>query len=214
VLSGFRGWLLGRALEVGAGIGNFTRWLAEEVDQVVAIEPDPIMSAALDSLELPNVEVRAIPVDQLDPDGDGFDCAVLINVLEHLVDERGVLEGLREVLRPGAHLCMFVPAHSLLYGPLDRRYGHLRRYTVGRVRELLTEAGYTVCFARYFNPLGAVGWLLVVRLGRRLRLSRRMVLVAERVGVPVGRLLEKLGPPPFGQSVMAVARVPRASPDP
>jgi SAM-dependent methyltransferase len=194
--------LRGELLEVGAGIGNFTRWLAPLASRVVALEPDQAMCEELRALGLPNVEVVPQPVEAL-RGGERFDSVVMFNVLEHIRDEPGVLRVLLEQLRPGGSVNLLVPAHARLFGTLDRRYGHFRRYTKDGVRRLLRAAGFDQVRASYFNPVGAVGWFVAGRILRMRRLSPSAVRLSDAVAVPVGRLLERLGRAPFGQSVVA-----------
>lgn len=199
--------LRGDVVEVGAGNGNFTRWLAPEARHVTVAEPDVEMCAEIEALGLSGVEVLPARVEALQG-ARAFDAVAMFNVLEHIEDDVEALRATRGVLREGGVLLLLVPAHPLLYGTFDRRYGHHRRYTKRAVAEALTKAGYTVERCRYFNPIGALGWFAVSKILRRPRLSRLSVRIAERVAVPVGRLLERLGDPPFGQSVLAVARKP------
>lgn len=208
VLDAFAGHLRGQVLEVGAGIGNFTRWMLPRAERVVVVEPEAVMCQELAALGLPHVEVRQQCLEDFDGERGSFDAVVLYNVLEHLTDDVEALRITLGLLRPGGHACVLVPAHPALQGSLDARYGHLRRYRRAEVRSALEAAGFTDVEVRYFNPLGAVGWFLVARVARRPRLSRGAVRWSERIGVPVGRALERLFPPPFGQSVLAVGRRP------
>jgi SAM-dependent methyltransferase len=204
VIASFGSAVRGRVLEVGAGVGNFTRWLAQTADHVVVAEPDASMADDLTAAAPDNVEVRAVPIEELGGSRERFDSVVAINVLEHIEDDLSAVQVAHEVLRPGGRLCVFVPAHRVLFGSLDRRYGHLRRYTKGGTMALLQAADFHVSICRYFNPVGALGWWAVGRLARRGRLSRGSVWLSERVAVPVGRALERVTDPPFGQSVLAV----------
>jgi SAM-dependent methyltransferase len=204
VMSEFGSAIRGEVLEVGAGVGNFTRWIARRATRVVVAEPDPGMAAEVADMSLPNVQVRTIPIEELEPASERFDSVVAINVLEHIEDDQRALRIARGLLRPGGRVCLFVPAHPSLFGSLDQRYGHLRRYTVRGAAALLRSAGFRVTRCRYFNPVGALGWWLVGRVARRTRLTRSSVVLSERIAVPIGRALERVGAPPFGQSVIAV----------
>ncbi len=207
MLATFGEALRGDVLEVGAGIGNFTRWLHGVARRVVVAEPDGGMCEEIRRLGLGKVEVVTCRMEELDESAGSFDSALLVNVLEHLPQEGDALAQVARLLRRGGNVCILVPAHPMLFGSLDRRYEHLRRYTAADVGALLVRSGFTPRLVRYFNPLGAVGWLLASRLARCARLTPGMIRSAELIAVPLGKGLEKLGDPPFGQSVIAVGEM-------
>ncbi|MDQ3946909.1 MAG: class I SAM-dependent methyltransferase [Actinomycetota bacterium] len=208
LLSVFGSALSGRLLEVGPGIGNFTRWLAGSADTVVAVDPDQAMCRDVLALGQPNVRVLDTALENLAGADDSFDCVFLCNVLEHIHDDAEALRAAYSLVAPGGHVCIVVPAHPRLFGSLDRRYGHLRRYRRGDVRMALEATGFVDVSACYFNPVGAVGWFAVSRAAKRPHLTRTSVWLSEWLAVPLGRALRRVGPPPFGQSVVAMGRKP------
>lgn len=209
VLSAFEP-VSGSVIEVGAGSGNFTRWLASRADRVVAVEPHGPLADRIQALSLPNVELVRSRVESLDHEDPGFDLAVSVNVLEHIEDDEQAVRIMSRLVKPGGRIAILVPAHRLLYGKLDKRYHHVRRYSRRELADVLTRAGVAVDRVRYFNPLGAVGWLIFVRLLGRTRLTRSNIWLSERLAVPVGRALERIRFHPFGQSVVAIGRRPSA----
>ena len=208
VLSALQPHVTGTVLEVGAGIGNFTRWIARSASRLVALEPEADMAREIEGLGLRNVQVVTTPLEELAGSDWRFDSVVLINVLEHLRDDQQALLIAHRLLRPGGCAGILVPAHPTLYGSLDRTYRHLRRYTRAGVERKLKLARFQTRFVRYFNPVGAVGWLLVGRVAHRTHLNRGSIDLAERIAVPLGRVMERFGAPPFGQSVIAAAARP------
>ena len=56
------------------------------------------------------------------------------------------------------------------------------------------------------NALGALGWFVAGRILRVQSISTRTVALNERFIVPVGRRIERVIRPPFGQSLIAGAR--------
>jgi 16S rRNA A1518/A1519 N6-dimethyltransferase RsmA/KsgA/DIM1 with predicted DNA glycosylase/AP lyase activity len=55
-----------RVLEIGCGDGRLTARYSSRAASVIAIDPDAEAVAALADERLPNVDARALPVDQID----------------------------------------------------------------------------------------------------------------------------------------------------
>jgi SAM-dependent methyltransferase len=197
----------GSVVEVGAGSGNLTRFLATRASRVVAVEPHNGLADRIEKLALPGVEVVRSRVETL-AGREAFDMAVSMNVLEHIEDDEAALRSIRDLVKPGGRIAILVPAHAVLYGKLDRRYHHVRRYSRRQLSQVMSRAGIELDQVRYFNPIGAVGWLVFIRLLGRARLTRMTIRLSEWVAVPVGRALERVGFRPFGQSVIAIGRRP------
>jgi SAM-dependent methyltransferase len=160
-----------RALEVGAGIGTFSaRLLDTDTRELLLIEPEPACVTELEQRfgSDPRVQVRA----ELLPDAPSlvgregtFDLALSQNVLEHIEDDHAAVAAMARALKPGGRLMALVPAHPRLYGPLDRSFGHYRRYTRERLREITESAGLEVERLYSFNALGILGWVAKNRSG-------------------------------------------------
>lgn len=208
-------WLRGRAMEIGFGYGQYTRELARHVDRLLAVDVDP---ECLDQFQdrPPNVDVTI--ADLTDPAfaekvGVGtFDAIVCLNVLEHIDDDRGVLKQFHKALRPGGRVCLIIPAHVALYGPMDEMAGHFRRYSRPQFQERLVSAGYEVRRLSYINPLGALGWWVNAKVLKPKDLSapsvNRQILLYDRYVQPVSKLLNPLTTRLFGQSLWAVGERP------
>lgn len=104
----------GRVLEVGCGIGNMTRHIAQrpEVQSVLAVDGFASATAELESLALPKVNVQTAAADGLAlPQDRQFDTVVMCEFIEHLYpdEELRLLEALRPHLAPGAGWVVSVP---------------------------------------------------------------------------------------------------------
>ncbi len=133
-----------------------------------------------------------------------FDSVVLINVLEHIDDDVDALVDLRELLKPGGRLCVFVPAFEGLYSDFDRRIGHRRRYRRSQLVTTFDQAGLAIIDARYVNTVGALAWWLFARQLGQVPTQRWSVKLYDRVAVPVIRSLEDDRRPRFGQSLLCI----------
>lgn len=197
-----------RVLEVGAGHGTLTDRLARG-RTVTATDVSPRCVALLQEryARSENVTVVAAHVDDA-PSLGRFDAVVLVNVLEHIADDARALRSLAEALAPGGHLVVLVPALQSLYSAFDRRIGHHRRYERDELRALATATGLEVVEMRYVNLVGALAWWVLATALRLTPTRRWAALTFDRLFVPVVRRVERRWPPPFGQSLLCVARRP------
>jgi SAM-dependent methyltransferase len=82
-----------------------------------------------------------------------FDVVTAIDVIEHLQDDTRAIAELFQIVRPGGHLVVTVPAFMSLWGDHDELYGHFRRYRRRELRTKLQAAGFQVRKLSYFEPL-------------------------------------------------------------
>jgi glycosyltransferase involved in cell wall biosynthesis len=197
-----------RVLEVGAGTGLLTRFLARR-ERVLATELDPEYVDLLRRTfaDKPNVEVRPLDLARMADDGippRSFDTVVCSNVLEHIEDDGKALAAMRDVLEPGGRVVLIVPALQSLYGSIDRAIHHYRRYSRAELTDKLERIGLAVEHVSYFNMLGVPGWFLNARVLRRSSVPGVQARINDWL-VPWLRLERRFGPP-VGMSLLAVAR--------
>ena len=85
----------------------------------------------------------------------------MFDVLEHIEDDVATLRQVYTLLKPGGHMFATVPAFQFLFSADDAEAGHFRRYSLSRLTQACTEAGFTVAFASYlFAPLPPIVLLL------------------------------------------------------
>ena len=96
--------------------------------------------------------------------------------------------------------------------PVDIATGHVRRYTRRSMRVALTSAGLEVVDVRYANSLGLLCYYAFTSVLGRQPARGGTISAYDRLVVPLVRGIERVTRrPPFGQSVVAVARVPEAA---
>ena len=101
-------------------------------------------------------DARALPF------GDAsVDRIFLLDVAEHVPEDRRVFAEVRRVLKPDGVAVIHVPAHPSLWSPHDEAVHHVRRYTRRELEARLREAGLrpvilTYTFAGIFLPAIAV----------------------------------------------------------
>ena len=101
-----------RCLEVGAGAGSITQWLAAivgEQGKVVAIDLD---TQFVNRLQLPNVEIIQADIRYASLEKHSFDLVHARYVLIHISDFQVALARMLELLKPGGWLVIEEPDFS------------------------------------------------------------------------------------------------------
>jgi len=208
IIREFEPFLHGRVLEVGAGIGQTSEaiLLLPEVQELVALEPDPRFQAEF-STRLPHIRLIGGTTRELE-DGESFNSAVMVNVLEHIEDDQQELARMREILRSTAgHLCILVPARPEIFSKLDAHFGHFRRYTRPKLRDKMRLAGFEIVMLHYFNFVGYFAWWLRFKLMQGMSFDIKQVRMFDRRIFPIMHAIEsRIMRPPVGQSLIAVCR--------
>ena len=197
-----------RVLEIGCGIGNFTRLMLDR-EAIVAldVEADCVQRLQQRFPDRTNVHAFACDINSPEfPDLSSFhlDSCVCLNVLEHIEDDLAALKRMSYVLAPGGLVILITPAFPSLYGPIDKLLGHHRRYTRASMSRLAAEAGLAVKKCHYLNAIGFFGWWVNSHILKREAQSPAQIGIFDRYIVPVSSRLESLIHPPFGQSLFVV----------
>ncbi len=206
-------YLRGPVLEVGAGLGHLTtRW--RRTEPVVATDISTRCLRHLNELADEDSGLESGPYDVTQPADaphrplEGFGSAVMSNVLEHLPDDVEALRHLGNQVKTGGHVVVFVPAFECLYGRFDEMIGHHRRYRADSLTEAFYAASLEPVDVRYVNLPGWFAWLATVRLLGRVPTAEGAIGAYDRFVVPLLQRVETRVAPPFGQSLLGVARVP------
>jgi len=201
-----RPFVRGRVLEIGCGTGTYTQFLAGWVDEVIAVEIEREFAEAARQRFAGRPGVRVIEADARKlPELGRFDTVVMLDVLEHIENEVGMLAILGERLSEEGRLVLKVPALHCLYGSLDAAIGHHRRYSRSSLAAAAERAGLMLADCRPFNMAAAPGWWLNGRLLRRTHPPETQLRLYDRL-VPAFRLLDRLTGPPVGASLIASLR--------
>jgi SAM-dependent methyltransferase len=208
LLQEFTRYLNGRVLEVGAGIGQITAELLRlpDLTALASLEPDERFFTRLRS-SFPNHNAIQGTVADL-PANESWNAILNINVLEHIESDLAELRNYHRLLAANrGHLCLFVPARPEIFAPIDADFGHFRRYTRPELKTKLEAAGFELVVLRYFNFVGYFAWWFNFCLLRRRGFDVNSVRFFDRVIFPFVYSVEsRICAPPFGQSLLAVAR--------
>lgn len=140
-----------RILEVGAGTGS-NILLLQRYGAVDAIEPDDDARALASRRTGVEVKGGLLPDGVVLEDG-AYDLIVLLDVLEHIPDDRSALGALKAKLKPGGKLLLTVPAAPWMWSAHDVAHHHQRRYTAAQLRKVVEASGFRVKHVSHFNTL-------------------------------------------------------------
>lgn len=92
-------------------------------------------------------------------------------LVEHVEDDRKMLEEMYRVCRPGGYVFLLTSAYQFLWSYHDDFVHHKRRYLRSELTERVREAGFDVCKASYVNSILFPG-IAAIRLLQRLPFLR------------------------------------------
>jgi SAM-dependent methyltransferase len=209
IVASFDGAVRGKVLEVGAGIGTVaTRLLRHRVDGVTAIEPADNLFPRLEAAGAEHgfTALRCTSGELLAQARGVFDTVVYVNVLEHIADDVAEVRQAHQLCAPGGRLCVFVPAVPAIYGTLDRKSGHYRRYRKAELVANVTAGGFRVDDVRYFDVAGLVPYWLAYRVIGLQSLGGASTSLFAKVLVPISRAAQwLLRRPPIGKNLILTA---------
>lgn len=209
-------------VDIGCGSGAMLKML-DQFGDVTGLEmfEDAVAWSRSHYGGFADVELARIP-DDLPRDGR-YDIACAFDVIEHIEDDSGAVERIREAVRPGGLFVSTVPAFPSLWGDTDVLSHHWRRYRRGPYCQVLRRAGFEIDRATYFNtwlfpPAAAVRWTkrLLRRSGREPRAdldlpTGPMDRVLTRIFASERHVVTRWSFP-VGVSLLVIARRPNEEP--
>ena len=190
-------------LEVGAGIGSFTKIYLNKFNDITLTD---LGDQNLDELKKKFTNNKNIKIsNNLTKDiNNKFNTIIYLNVLEHIKDDVAEINSAVEKLNVGGHLIILVPAGSKLYGKFDKAIGHFRRYELDFFKKnkfintKLIDLYYLDCFG-YF--LYMVNQLI---FKKEVYPSKFKIFIWDKFFTPITILIDFLFKYKFGKNIMCV----------
>lgn len=138
------GRVRGQMVEVGCGAGALLHELALDAASAVGLETSARAQGVASAIARQGHGKQRI-TGEPEPAWEGScDLVCSFDVLEHIEDDHAALETWFGWLKPGAELCLSVPAHRKRWGSGDEWAGHWRRYDRQDLIDLLEAQGFVI----------------------------------------------------------------------
>jgi 2-polyprenyl-3-methyl-5-hydroxy-6-metoxy-1,4-benzoquinol methylase len=186
-------------LEVGAGLGVFTK-LLENNKNILPIDKQTY-NINYSSKKIRKFDITHNPKKLKKQ----FDTVVCMNVLEHIKDDALALKNMHQLLLPNGKLILMVPAFRGLYGKIDKANKHYRRYNKKEIIRKLKQANYRIKKIKYLDFIGLFGWLYQNKI-LNSKIHRTIDLKRFNSLCPLLQKIESIIPPPIGLNLIIIAK--------
>lgn len=173
-------------VDFGSGDGFFSRNVSKQIKrEIVCIEPAENLRKYYKNHKV---------LDSLNELTDGsVDFIFSLNVLEHIEDDKTIIENIYEKLKSGGRVYLYVPALMVLYSSMDEKVGHYRRYSKADMSRLFDEKCWKIDECRYVDSLGFFVTLLFKWLGNKDgKLKPLPLKIYDKLIFPLSFLLDKI----------------------
>lgn len=152
-----------KILELGCGMGEILKMFAEfENAELTGAEISlaylKFIRQSIQNIELVHLDVSSLPYSNL------FDVVCAFDVLEHITDDRKVINSAGRALKSGAFLFITVPQYQWLWSKDDVAASHKRRYSKSELKSKLESRSFEIIYSGSFVfillPLMAISRLL------------------------------------------------------
>lgn len=190
-----------KIIDFGAGNGSFAKEVERKIHKrVVCVEPAENMQEHLQGLE------KAKSLESLADNEADF--IYSLNVLEHIEKDEDVLRLLRQKIKKGGVILIYVPAFTCLYSAMDKEVGHFRRYEKADLLNKVSATGFKVTDCRYEDFVGWFAAMLFKLVSKKSgKLDKKSVWFYDRFVFPLSRLADFLSQGRLlGKNLLLVAK--------
>ncbi|PIR53201.1 hypothetical protein COU76_02395 [Candidatus Peregrinibacteria bacterium CG10_big_fil_rev_8_21_14_0_10_49_10] len=137
-------------LDIGCGTGGNTAAFAQDY-RCIGIDPIP-EAVTFAKQRFPDCAfICGMVPDDVREKVQKADTVILLDVLEHVEDDRTLAAELTSAVKPGAYLLFVAPADMSLWSPHDEGFEHFRRYDLEGFRALWTNLPVEEVLVSYCN---------------------------------------------------------------
>lgn len=151
-------------LDAGCGTGAGILYL-QQFGDVYGVDLSP---KAVDFCKKRGItKVKIGDVSDLPFKDNFFDLVCLMDVIEHVSNDKLIIKEMCRVLKKGGILLMTLPALPFIYSKHDKEQGHFRRYSKQDLDKIFEGSGFKKMKVSYFN-IFLSSPIIVIRLLSKL----------------------------------------------
>ncbi len=213
-----RAYISGDVLEVGAGIGETTRFLSKAGHKSwLCLEPDGEFLHELEKRlqswsQDTTVTCKKGFLSDLSTDQYQFDTILYIDVLEHIDNDKMELTDAAKHLKPKGRLIVISPAHQCLFTPFDAGIGHYRRYNK-KSFSATVPADLEIRKLLYLDCVGLFASLANKMFLKQQLPSLQQIMTWDNILIPLSKLIDPLTGNHFGKTLLAVCEKTENNPN-
>lgn len=132
-------------LDVGCGTGSNIK-LLKKFGQVLGLEPEKSMAEYCQKNDLKVVNCKVEDYQELRK----FDLITAFDVLEHIKDDRQIIQKFVNLLNKDGYILITVPVKKILWSRHDLAYHHYRRYEEVDIQKLFQD-DFKLIYVSYYN---------------------------------------------------------------
>lgn len=189
-------------LEVGAGIGSFTKNYKNNLKNITLTELDKQNIKRLKKrFKGSKIKIKAKLTSKLN---GKFNSILYMNVLEHIKNDKKEINISLNKLNKKGYLIILVPAHNELYTKFDKEIGHFRRYKVNFFKKLKFKNARIVKL-QYLDCLGYfLYYLNKIFYKNEIYPSKAKIFIWDKFFTPLTFFFDRFLNYRFGKNVLCI----------
>tara|TARA_B100000575_G_scaffold143271_1_gene114338 strand:+ start:264 stop:944 length:681 start_codon:yes stop_codon:yes gene_type:complete len=191
-------------LEVGAGIGSFTKNYKNNFKNITLTELDKHNIKSLKKrFKGSGIKIKSEFTSKLNRK---FNSILYMNVLEHIKNDKKEINISLNKLNNKGYLIILVPAHNELYTKFDKEIGHYRRYKVNFFKKLKLKNSKIVKL-QYLDCLGYfLYYLNKVFYKNEIYPSKFKIFIWDKFFTPLTIILDRFLSYKFGKNILCIIK--------
>ncbi len=137
-------------LDAGCGTGAFAEKLSS-ISNVICLDTSEIALSYCHLRGLTNT--HQCKLSEYQKGEKRIDGITLLDVVEHIEDDYGVLKDAYDILDDKGYVIITVPAYQWLWCRHDEIHMHYRRYNKSQIATAVKSSGFKITYSSYFNTL-------------------------------------------------------------